>query len=142
MRSAVRFLIWMAIVLAVGAQAAGLGTLGFRACVEESGALIAVMAPGEHCCPSDAGDEADDACASGIACERCVDMPLVLPPATAIAPQPALDDTHADDVPLTVATWAPPATRITRIDPPPFHPNSGHALADSLRIAQTIVLRI
>lgn len=143
MISIVRFLAWVTVVLAVGTQATGLGTLGFKMCVERSGGVCAIEAPGQQCCAEDVGESADNR-VSADPCDRCVDLALTLPHALAVS------STNASDHPLviavlpTVVEWMPPASRAPlssatakyRIrGPPPTFP-------DSLLIAETIVLRI
>lgn len=142
MRSAVRFLAWMAVVLAIGVQATGLGGLGFNLCVERSGGMCTIEAFGQRCCAEGTIEASADDRLLADTCDCCIDMPLALPLASAVTSTVLWEHLVVHAVPPTVVMWTLPTRRIgvagamgpCRNRPPP--------IPDSLLVAKTIVLRI
>ena len=141
MYSALRVLAWLAIVLAVGVQASGLGSLGYSLCVERSGSLCGIEAPGQHCCSEESTNLKMDG-GSVVTCDHCVNSSLSLPSSTA-APVPltfdqvVMEAVHPMNLPWLFQQQHEVSVRVVRSDRSRAPP-----LASSLRIARTIVLRV
>ncbi len=142
MRPALRFLAWLSIVLAIGVQASGLGSLGFSLCMEHTGGLCGLEAPGQSCCAESTGDAGDDNDLAADTCDLCTDTSLSLPACTAAAPSPGWNHATADVALPAMIPWLLPqqhmavrsCVRPDRSRAPP--------LSLSVRIARTIVLRV
>jgi hypothetical protein len=143
MKQALRFLAWLSIALAIGVQVSGLGSLGYSLCVERSGGVCAIEAPGQACCANDdAGDVHED---DGLAvdhCDFCTDTSLALPASTAPASSAHWNHDRADLALPTLLPWftarqplmTHPTARTDRSRAPPISP--------SLQFARIIVLRV
>ena len=142
MRPAVRFLAWMAVVLAIGAQTTGLGTLGFNLCVERSGDICTLEVFSQRCCAGDSSESPADDRIPTDSCDHCVDMPLVLPVAVAAVPTGIADHLMACAVTPTVIEWTPPLSRVSVAQVVMPSRSRSPPIPDSLLIAKTIVLRI
>lgn len=142
MPQALRFLAWLSIVLAIGVQASGLGSLGFSLCMEHDSGLCGLEAPGQSCCAEKTGDVSDDNDLAADTCDRCTDTSLSLPASTAVAPSPDWNHTLVGVMLPSTIPWLLPqqqmavksCVRPDRSRAPPLSP--------SLRIARTIVLRV
>jgi hypothetical protein len=145
MLAAFRFLGWMAIIVAVGAQAIGVGSLGFQMCQDRAGHFCGIEGPGTACC-LEADQESTNTESTStqhyVTCARCVDVPLTLPTAGAVTISQAWDDLTiaiCPPIPLTLVeqplwvgqvwTWVPMRGR----DPP---------ITTAVLVANMIVLRM
>lgn len=141
MCSAVRFVAWLAVVLAIGVQATGLGTLGFNLCVERSGDVCTIEVFGQRCCTGDSNQSPADDHIPTDGCDLCIDKQLALPTAVAVMQNGVADDLQAD-VPPTRSCEIVPTNRVRIVRAAKLFSNRSLSIPDSLLIAQTIVLRI
>jgi hypothetical protein len=144
MLQAVRFLAWVAVVLAIGAQATGLGTLGFNLCIERSGDYCSIEMFDQRCCAGDSSEssvQADDRIPADN-CDHCVDMPLVLPAAIAAVPTGIADHLMACAITPTLLGWTPLMLRVGVAQRVKLSRSRSPPIPDSLLFAKMIVLRI
>lgn len=142
MKRALRFLAWLSIVLAIGVQASGLGSLGYSLCVERSGGLCAIEAPGQACCAEDAGDVQDDDGMAVDRCDLCTDTSLALPASTAAAASALWSHDSADIAMPAMLPWFIPRQQGVAISSVRADRSRAPPLPTSLQIAKTIVLRV
>ena len=142
MRSAIRFLAWMTVVMVIGVQVTGLGTLGFTICVERFGGLCALEAVSHPCCAQTTCETFVDDHQPAVACDYCIDLSLALPTAAVVTPILRLDSHLADTMsPIQAAIqFAPSWISVTA--PERSYRNRSPPLPDSVLISQTHVLRI
>ena len=142
MRSAIRFLAWMTVVLAIGVQVTGLGTLGFNICVERFGGMCALEAVSQPCCAKTTCENFVNGRPPAVACGYCIDLSLALPTAAVVTPTLRLDPLLAVTVsPIQAAIKLAPSwigvsitKRADRNRSPP--------LPDSVLLSRTLVLRM
>ena len=142
MRSAIRFLAWMTVVMVIGVQVTGLGTLGFTICVERFGGLCALEAVSQPCCAQTTCETFVDDRQPAVACDYCIDLSLALPTAAVVTLTLRLDPLLAVTMsPIqAVITFAPSWISVTA--PQRSYGNRPPPILDSVLISRILVLRI